>query len=258
MYRLIFTLIIIEFITVSCLKNIVCIDGNGQLATESRMVSEITDLINATSVDLIYRKADSVSVTIEAESNLIGHIVTSAAGGRLQIRTDPRNTCFNYTIRPVITVTSPELNSMDLTGSGSFEADTLSGNTVEVRLTGSGNLYTGSINSDNIIITVTGSGDASIMNAIGFDSDFTLTGSGNLEIAGKAENGVMRVTGSGDVKSENFIITTATETITGSGNIYTNVLNTLTAVISGSGNIYVRGNPTVNQTITGSGRVMNY
>lgn len=258
MKRIITAALFIAFTTTSCLENIICIDGNGQLATESRQVSGITEIVNTTSVDVVFKKADSVSVTITAESNLIKHIVTSAGGGRLEIRTDPRNACFDYTIRPLITVTSPQISSLDLTGSGSLEADSLDGSTVEIRSTGSGNLYAGHIIGDDLLISMSGSGDASILSATCIESDFTLTGSGNLEIGGKAAKGEMRVTGSGDIKSVDFQITSAKETVTGSGNIYTTVVNTLNAVISGSGNIYVRGDPSINQTITGSGRVIKY
>lgn len=244
------------FTTTSCLDNIICIDGNGRIATESRTATEITEIVNTTQVDVVYLKADSVSINITAESNLMDHIVTSFSGGRLEIKTEPRNTCFDYTVRPVITVTSPQLNSMDLTGSGSLEADTLSGSTVEIRSTGSGNMSTGYVNSDDLFITLTGSGDLSVTSATCIESEFTLTGSGNLEISGNADKGSMRVTGSGDVKASGYVITASTQTITGSGNIYTTVVNTLTAVLSGSGNIYVRGNPTINQTTTGSGRVI--
>lgn len=250
--------IIISFGASSCLENIICLDGNGNLTTESRQVNQITELVNTTSLDIIYRKADSVSVNITAESNLIGHIVTSSSGGRLEIRTDPRNTCFDYTLRPVITITAPSLSAVDLTGSGSFEADSLHASKVEVRSTGSGNLYAGGISSDYLQIAIGGSGDVAVTSATCLESDFTLSGSGNLEISGKAGKGTMRVSGSGDVKSAGYEISTATETTTGSGNIYTLVINTLNAVISGSGNIYVKGNPVINQTVSGSGRVIKY
>lgn len=249
---------IIAFGTSSCLESIICIEGNGNLKTESRKVNEISELVNTTSLDIVYRKADSVSITITAESNLIDHIVTSSSGGRLEIRTDPRNTCFDYTLRPLITITSPSLSAFDLTGSGSFEGDSIHAANVEIRSTGSGNLYAGFVNSDDLLIGISGSGDVSVTSAVCLESDFTLTGSGNLEIAGKAGKGTMRVSGSGDVKSSGYEITAATETTTGSGNIYTLVINTLNAVISGSGNIYVKGNPVINQTVTGSGRVIKY
>ena len=73
-----------------------------------------------------------MSITVRAESNIINHIVTFTENDRLEIRTDPRNACFDYRHKPVITITSPELSTMELTGSGDFSADTLSG---------SGNIY---------------------------------------------------------------------------------------------------------------------
>lgn len=254
-----FTLIIlvIAFGVSSCLKSIICIDGNGNPRIESRNVSEITELVNTTSVDVIYRKADSVSIRIAAESNIIQHLVTSVTGGRVEIRTDPRNACFNYNIRPVITITSPNLGAVDNTGSGSFEADSLIAANLEIRCTGSGNLDAGFTRSAELLISVTGSGDVSVSSATSVESDFTITGSGNLEVAGSSDTGVMRVTGSGDVKASEFEIRNATETITGSGNIHTLVISTLKAVISGSGNIYVKGNPVIDQSISGSGRVIN-
>lgn len=258
MNRIILILILIAFTTTSCLESLTCIDGNGQVTSERRNVAEINELVNTTSVDVVYIKADSVSVNITAESNLLRHIVTSSSGGRLDIKSDPRNTCFNYTVKPLITITSPMLSSLDLTGSGSLQADSLSGPQAEIRSTGSGNMHIGSVITDDLAVTVTGSGDAEILAVKCIEADLTLTGSGNLDISGVSDKSVMRVTGSGDAKAVDLTITSATETITGSGNIYTTVVNSLTAVISGSGNIYLRGNPSINESISGSGRIIKY
>lgn len=256
MKKLIFILVCLTFFTASCLEEIICIDGNGQLVTERRKITDINELVNTTSLDVVYRKADSVSVSITAESNLMEHIVTTSSAGKLEIKTDPRNSCFNYRMRPVVTVTSPELNSIEITGSGSIEADTLMSPDIDLRSTASGNLYAQYLVSTGLKIGMTGSGDVSILNITCNATDFTLTGSGSLQISGKSQTGNMKVTGSGDIKSSGLALTTANETLTGSGNVYTTVTNTLNAVISGSGNIYVKGNPVINQTLTGSGRVI--
>lgn len=258
MKKLISILFLLPLIFTSCLESITCIDGNGKITTESRNITEISEIINTTSVDVVYIKADSVSVNITAESNLMEHIVTSNSGGRLEIRTDPRNTCFNYTAKPLITITSPSLATAELTGSGSLQADSITGPMAEIRSTGSGNMHIGSVRSDDLTVTITGSGDADVSSVTCIESDLTLTGSGNLDISGRTGKSVMRITGSGDAKAIDFTITSATETITGSGNIYTTVVNSLNAVISGSGNIYLRGNPSINESISGSGRIIKY
>ncbi len=131
------TLIIGSLLAVSatsCLKDIFCISGNGIIQTETRDVQTFHQIENSTFADVIYKKADSVSVTIKAETNIISHIVTETNNGILDIRTDPGSTCFDPTEQPVIIVTSPELNNLVLTGSGGIIADSLSGNSVIIKL----------------------------------------------------------------------------------------------------------------------------
>jgi hypothetical protein len=246
----------LSILTTSCIKSIFCIDGNGRFETDFRNTSPFTGAVNTTSVDLIFTKADSFSITVYAESNLFPHIITLINNGKLEVRTDPRNACFNYSRKPFVRVTSPRLDLLELTGSGDITADSLSGNAVVVKLTGSGDALAGFVLSDELELTLTGSGDANIERASCTRADVALTGSGDLNVRGTSANGIMRVTGSGDIKASEFSIETANETITGSGNIHTLVTRFITAVISGSGNIYVKGNPTINQTVTGSGRVV--
>lgn len=247
---------ILLIVTASCIKNIICINGNGDLQTAGRIAASFNQAVNTTSVNVVYRRADSTSITITAESNLIPHIITVVNSGRLEIRTDPRNACFDAGQTPLVTITSPELNFMELTGSGNFQADTLSGSAVEIRSTGSGDLSVDVITCEELDINLTGSGYAEIINATCNEAAMSGTGSGDLTISGSGETLDVKTTGSGSMEALGFMVTTVKATVTGSGNIHTHVLNNLNAVITGSGNIYVRGNPVINQTITGSGKII--
>jgi hypothetical protein len=248
--------VIAAIILTSCLKGIICIDGNGNVQTESRNTPAFSMAVNTTQADVVWRKADSSSITVSAESNLLNHIKTIVDNGRLEIRTDPRNTCFNYSQKPVVTITSPGLNILELTGTGDFSADTLSGSAVDIKLTGTGDIFIRFISCTDLSAILSGSGDAEIRNALCENATFTLTGSGDLNIKGLGMNAIMNLTGSGDIESDEFQLLTSTQTITGSGNISTYVQNSLKAVISGSGNIYLRGDPVIDQTTSGSGRVI--
>jgi len=247
---------ILVFIITSCLKELFCLEGNGKIETQSRNALSINQIENTTSIDVVYKKANTVSITVKAESNLLSHIMTEATNGNLRIRTDPRSLCFNASERPLITITSPEIDELVLTGSGDFSADTISGNSFTISLTGSGDIFVDKIACDDLSAKITGSGDIKLVNSTIQNPDLLITGSGDLEIKGTADSGHLRITGSGDIKSGEFVISTAIETISGSGNIYTYVENSLTAVISGSGNIYLQGDPAINQTITGSGKII--
>jgi hypothetical protein len=242
--------------TTSCLKDIFCINGNRDLETEYRNTELFSEVSNSTAIDVIYMKADSVSVIVTAETNLFDHIVTETSGGILEIRTSPRNSCIDFNRKPLIVITSPELVTAVLSGSGDMTADTLSGEAVTVKCTGSGDLAAGTIICKDLFVTLTGSGDIGIGKATCQNPDIVITGSGDLGIAGSGINAVYKVTGSGDINSYEFPVENATETITGSGDIQTRVENILNAVLTGSGNIYLKGDPVINQTITGSGRII--
>lgn len=247
---------VLSVATTSCIKDFNCINGNGIVETQERNASAFNIIENSTAVDVIFKKDDSPGLTVVAESNLLEHIVTEIVNGRLEIRTDPRATCLDYTIQPVIMVTSPELKSIESSGSGAFIADTLSGNTNTIKLSGSGDIFVKSVSCNDLSLTLYGSGDMEIATGSCQEADILITGSGDIDIKGSSNTGHLRITGSGDIKSGQFTLVTANETISGSGNIHTWVENSLTASISGSGNIYLKGNPVINQTITGSGKII--
>jgi len=240
----------------SCIKDLTCINGNGIIENQVRSTASFIEVVNTTQVDVIYHKADSLSITVNAESNLLKHILTIIENNRLEIKTDPWNACFDYRHKPVVTITAPELSNMKLTGSGDISADSITGNSVGIELTGSGDIFADNILCNDLAVTITGSGDIELRDAICNNSDLTITGSGDMNITGNCENGIMRIFGSGDIDSDEFRLITANETITGSGDIYTYVLNSLKAAISGSGNIYLSGNPVIDQTTTGSGKII--
>lgn len=226
------------------------------METESRNAAMFNEIVNTTAADVIYRKSDLITISVRAESNLLDNLVTEIVNGKLEIRTDPGNACLDYNQRPVITVTSPSVDQIILSGSGDLSADTISGNSISMKLTGSGDLFTEFISSDELSVFISGSGNAGIDKSLCKDSDLWISGSGDLAIKGNSNTGKLRISGSGNMNADEFKVVTADETISGSGNIYTYVENSLTAVISGSGNIYLEGNPSINQTITGSGRVI--
>lgn len=248
----------LALLSTSCIKDLVCINGNGIIETESRNASSFNQIENTTVADVIYRQSDDVTITVTAESNLLGHIVTENNNGTLRIRTDHWNTCLDYTERPVITVTSPALKNIDLSGSGNIFADIMSGNSLIIKLSGSGKIVTESLSCNDLSVIISGSGDVEISEAFCQDADFNLSGSGDLDISGTSDKGHYRISGSGDIKADEFQLNTATETISGSGDIFTYVTTSLTAAISGSGNIYLKGDPAINQSVSGSGRIIKY
>jgi hypothetical protein len=258
MKRISFLIIILSLLMSSCFKDIFCVRGNGIVETQFRSIPDFVEVENSTAVNVIYKRADSVSLSVSAESNLMGYIITQTVNDKLEIKTSSGGSCLDFNQQPVIIITSPELNNIISSGSGDFNADTLSGNSAGILLTGSGDVNAATVICENLIIKVTGSGDSDISNASCQNPDLFISGSGDISIKGSASAGQFLISGSGNINSGEFAINSANQTISGSGNIFTTVVNNLNAVISGSGNIYLRGDPVINQIISGSGRIIKY
>jgi hypothetical protein len=243
-------------LSVTSCDNLTCIDGDGIYQTELRDATAIDQIENYTAVDVVFTRSDTSGISVSADRNLLDNIVTEISGTTLVIKTNPGNSCFNYTQRPIINVSSPELNSIFLSGSGDFSADYMDGGETSLKLTGSGHITADSISCSELSAFISGSGNITVNYVETAGSDLFISGSGRILIEGVCSEGELQISGSGDIHAENFVTSTVSATISGSGDAYANVMESLTGLISGSGNLYVSGDPEINVTVTGSGRVI--
>lgn len=240
----------------ACNMFIDCIDGNGEMETETRDAVPFTAIANETSFHVNYIQGDDYTITVEAESNILPFIETKITSGALEVSTVRWTHCLNYSRQPVITVTAPHISEIVNAGSGDFVSGPLAGSDVKIVCSGSGDITAGTVSGDEVSVVISGSGkvitdeiDATSMKA-------TLSGSGDFSSSGEAVSTRYVLSGSGSVFSRYFTTDAATVTISGSGSAYLTVIDQLDAVLSGSGNIYLQGDPDVNLTRTGSGRVI--
>jgi len=242
----------------SCLKDLLCVRGNGIEETKVRRTAAFTKIENMTSIDIVFKKADTTGITIKADENLLEYITTETDNNTLKIRTRNGISCLDFETEPVITVTSPSLTSIFESGSGTFIADEMSGREVAVKLSGSGNISITRVSGNDLTVALSGSGNININCCTSVSSDVFLSGSGNIRLSGQNESSHLRISGSGEINAENLMLTSADILISGSGDVFTNVENSLVAYISGSGNIYLIGDPAITKTISGSGRIIKY
>jgi hypothetical protein len=255
--RTLFVILILLAITLSsCLKDLVCITGNGNKKTETRRLNTFSNIENSTSINIVYRKSDTTGITIEADENLLPYITTSTDNNTLEIKAGNGMTCLDFATQPLIKVTSPRLESIFESGSGTFTADELSGYSTSIKLSGSGNISVAKVSGTDMNILLSGSGDISVNNVLCETSDLFLSGSGKISLSGQCENSHLKLSGSGQINAGTWNLNIANILISGSGDIQTSVEQSLTAIISGSGNIYLKGDPEITQTISGSGRII--
>ncbi|NPD45925.1 head GIN domain-containing protein [Lentimicrobium sp. S6] len=242
--------ILISLGTTSCRKGIF-IRGNNNVSTETRELSGFSKLANNGSFEVTIIKDTISYVVIEAESNIIPYIETSIKNGALII--DSRET-----ISPrrsmKLTVYTPEMEAMELKGSGSIFSEAFESDSFSAVVDGSGDI-TATASCSETYLRINGSGNL-IANLFTENLDAEIHGSGSITLYGQGTHSTMGIFGSGNIKYVDFEQKYCAAKSDGSGNIYVQVSDGLDAQIFGSGSIYYRGNPLVNSEIIGSGSVI--
>lgn len=227
---------IISLLCVSCDDFFNCLDGNGIIKTEQRIVSEFFGVVNNTSfnVDVVYDPEYSVSVT--ADENLLSYINTKVRDGNLIIEVE-NDRCIEDDGNIFIDISMPSIDLVELNASGSVDVEDFDCRFVEVSNSGSGRIdFYGLVSTSTVEIILSGSGDITLL--------------------GKAHTGDYTLAGSGSIHADDFKVDDCYATNAGSGNIYCFAYDLLNATIAGSGDIIYSGSPVeVEITDNGSGRV---
>ena len=211
------------------------INGNHDVVTKTRAVSNFDAIVTEGSFDVEYVYAANPSIELNGESNLLEYVITEMDGSELTIR-KMRNVSFHTHQTIVVTCFAPDVDYIRTDGSGDVYFDTLVSGTVMLETNGSGDMI-GVVDCNRLEATSRGSGD--------------------MVIKGEANESELRIEGSGEIDAYDCLQSDCDARIKGSGDIYTWVTNHLEARIDGSGDIFYKGNPTVSTTIHGNGSVVH-
>ena len=210
------------------------IKGNGKVVTETRNVSDYSQIAVAGSFDVKLVAGKEGKLTINGEENLLEYLITEVKDGKLKIKWE-KGVNINTTKELLVTVPFEDIEAVSLAGSGDvFSEDT--------------------IKADNLKVALAGSGDVQlIINATSISS--AVSGSGDIKLTGSSENLKCAIAGSGDINGYELASNNVEVSIAGSGDIKVNAKENLKARISGSGDVYYKGNPRQDVKVSGSGSV---
>ena len=218
----------------SCFEDF-SIHGNGDEKTETRGSAPFDEVKSSGSFEVLIVPGDEYLVEVTAESNLLPYIVTDVDSKKLKIHTRGVHNLHNNT--PMrISITTPQLAGINLSGSGYIETEHFTGNDFDIDLSGSGQIET-----------------AIDMN----DLNAQISGSGKIILSGLCNHSDLKISGSGKIHSYNLEQNSCHATISGSGDIYVNVKEQIDVEISGSGDLFYMNSPEVHSNISGSGKVIN-
>lgn len=208
--------------------------GSGNLVTEQRGVSGFDRVEFGGVGDMTVRQGDAESLSIEADDNLIDHIVTRVVGDRLVIEME-KNINVGGMTRIHYDLVVKDLSRLTLSGFGNIQMDDLKTDSLSILLSGSGNLTAVDLQADSL--------------------DVTITGFGNSEFSGQVADLQVIIKGAGSFKGSDLLTRTARIEVSGFGNATAWVEQDLDVEITGSGNVSYYGQPDVTQNISGFGRL---
>ena len=125
------------FSITSCLEDCMVITGNGLSVTETHRTASFNKLENSTSIDVIYKTADTTGITITADENLIDYILTETFDNTMEIKFHSDNNHFDFRRETSYNNNIPRLEKA-IFGSSAFLADKMSGDDVTLKISGSG------------------------------------------------------------------------------------------------------------------------
>jgi hypothetical protein len=185
--------------------------GAGVIVTDQRDLPAFHEvqIEGPTDVEITIGGAQSTVLTVD--DNIRDHIVTEVHGGELRIWTDARS----LTSGGILRITVPELDG------------------VEIR----------------------GSGDAIVSGLDGGSFDSRILGSGDIRLAGTVSTHDLQILGSGEIDAADLSAGHVGANIAGSGSVRVDVLDSLDIKIVGSGDLEYSGDPDVDRIVIGSGSV---
>jgi hypothetical protein len=190
------------------------VDGSGSVVSEPRQVGEFSRIRLDNSGELHIVQGDAVSVTIEAEDNLLPYLTTEVSGDEL-VLTTLENVSLRTTKPIIYQITVVDLSLIEINGSATIAAENLSLDMLQLDISGTGHVtLSGEI--EEMIIAISGTGTYNAEALVNAKTTLNISGTGEAAVNASDVlivdiSGTAQVTYTGDPQ--------VTQKITGTGTV---------------------------------------
>jgi len=183
--------------------------------------------------EIQYYSAPSNTVTLEVQPNLREYFVVEVKNSELIVRTTKRiNTYSNKSFTPVITVSTPVLNGLTITGACKLKTND-------------------KIKADTFILEVNGaSAGKAELDVKSFKA--SISGAGSFELSGRADNAEIELSGAGELNAFSLQMREAQVNLSGAGSIKINCSEKLHIKASGASEVEYMGSPNISLNTSGA------
>ena len=227
-------LMLAALFVVSCLSGcafviVVFADGNavtgtGDLESYEFKVGEYSGIKIEGHCEIRYYSAPSDTITLEIQPNLRDYYVAEVIGNELIVRAT-RRISYNQSKTPVLTVSTPVLNSLTVEGACTFIA------------------YD-KITAGSFTISMSGAVEGKAELDVGRLSINT-SGASTFELSGKADTVDINISGAGELDALSLLTREATINLSGVGEVRISCSENLRVNAGGVGTVEYKGSPSV-------------
>jgi hypothetical protein len=114
------------------------IAGSGKLVTAQRAHKDFKGIEAGGAVEVIVTAQQDYKVEVEADDNIISHVITKVNDGTLEISMDPEFSYSNSTIK--IYVSLPQLASLDISGASTAKVTNVNSDDLSISVSGASNV----------------------------------------------------------------------------------------------------------------------
>lgn len=208
--------------------------GSGNIITEKRAVGNFSEISVSNSIEVEVKIGPVAAVEVEADDNIIEHIVTKVSGSILKIGVEDLHSISNSHLK--VYITTPVLKSVNANSSA------------EVKVL--------DIIKDDGKLSFHASSSADIEAEVDApEIEVKASSSGSVTLNGRTKNYKAEVSSSGDIKSAGLLSENTDVSANSSGSADVHASLSLNADASSSGSIDYRGAATVKQKVSSSGSV---
>lgn len=210
--------------------------ADGKAVTSQAVTTASFSKVNTVGPDnVVFVTGDAFSIKADGDAEVMKKLRYSVKDGVIIIGRTKGDWLSRDGNGVTVTITAPALTEAALAGSGSFTADEMTG--------------------DDLNLAIAGSGDASIGTIAGKKLEGKIAGSGDVVLSGKVDEADFAVLGSGSIDAQKLTATDADISIAGSGDVSLNATGKVDAKVAGSGSITVSGGAKCESKSMGSGSI---
>lgn len=197
------------------------ITGSGVVTKEARDLKDFTGVKTATSIDIYLSQGNKFEVVVEADDNIIEHIVTEVDDGVLKVYFDKINIL--RAEKRIVHVTMKDIDYISASSAGDVIGQT-------------------PVKSENLKIRTSSAGDVKL-EVYAKNLDLSTSSSGDITLSGEADYMEASTSSAGDIKAYELTVDEADIKASSAGDVKITVTKRLYARASSAGDIYYRGNP---------------